>query len=206
MNYLDIMFILIAGVFIAIGIFKGFVKTIIDFLSGIISFFAALILARPIAGVLAELTYFDPARQNITDFFNNRAQGASETVSSAVGTLSVPEFISEYILKGLPDPSSLMSDGVQYVSAGFFTLMLTAIVFVVILIIVRMIFFFLSKSIASLFKKVKILQSTDRFLGGLLGAVNALFISFIILAVIAMMASKFPHLVGSISDLSLIHI
>ena len=28
MNYLDIMFILIAGVFIAIGIFKGFVKTI----------------------------------------------------------------------------------------------------------------------------------------------------------------------------------
>ncbi|MDD2392657.1 MAG: CvpA family protein [Eubacteriales bacterium] len=200
MNITDIVFVLFVGLLIVIGVVKGFVRTVIDLISGFVAFVAALILSRPIAHLLADMTYFDPAKQRISDFFNDRASGAADTVTKAVNGLSVPEFISEYILKDIPDSSTLLSDGVQYVSSAFFTLMLTAIVFVVILIIIRMLFFFLAKSFESLFKKVKVLRTTDKLLGALLGALNALFITLIILSVVAMAASKFPKFIDSISD------
>lgn len=200
MNSIDIIFVIFAAIFIIVGVVKGLVKSVIDLFSGIVSLFVALLISRPIAHVMAGMSMFDGPKETIRNFFNQQATNTTSTVMEAVNKIPIPEFIREFIMKDIPDPSVALSGKINSLSENLFMLMLTAVVFVIILIIVRILFFLLSKSINSIFKKIKFLKATNSIFGGLFGAINALLFTYIILAVIAMFASKFPDTTRLISE------
>ncbi len=200
MNTADICFLVFAALLTVVGIFKGFIKMIIDLFSGLIAFAAAILLARPIAAALGGLSYFDPSRERIREFLVKHASGVSDTVADAVNGLQVPGFIRDLILRDAGDPSALLSSGAAALAGKVFTVMLTAAVFLVIMVLIRIVFFLLERSIEGIFRRVRVLKTTNRILGGAFGLVNALFITYVILAIIAMTASNFPGTVKLLAD------
>lgn len=200
MNYVDIIFILFLGIFAAVGVIKGFVKTVIDFASGIIAFLVAGIFAKPIAVFLSGLSVFEPGQKKIELFLMEKAGGASSTAEKILSDIKIPDFVSKYLINNMDGSATKMQDIISELASGLYVLFLTAIVFIVILIIVRIIFFLLDKTIKALFKKVKLLKNTDKALGGILGLLNALFIVSLILALIALGSSKLPGITNAVSQ------
>lgn len=204
MNTADFCFFGFVALLTIVGIFKGFVKTIIDLFSGIIAFAAAALLAQPITARIGGLPLFDPSKEKIRTFFLDRASGASESIGSAIDKLSIPDFIKSFILKDAGDPAGLLTDGADALAKTVFTVMLTAIVFLLIMVLIRIIFFLLEKTIEKLFKKVKLLKAVNHVLGGVLGLVNAIFLTYVVLAILAMTSSTFPGAAASVSDSAIV--
>ncbi|MHB1453501.1 MAG: CvpA family protein [Saccharofermentanales bacterium] len=200
MNPADICFLIFIVLLTVIGMFKGFVRMIVDLFSGIIAFVAAVVLSGPIASALGGMSLFDSSKEKIRTFFLDHAANASETVGKAVAKLQIPEFIKSFILKDAGDPAALIGSGVDTLADKVFMMMLTAVIFIVIMVIIRIVFFILEKSIEGIFKKVKLLNATNKILGGALGFVNAIFTVYIILAILAMTSSTFPQTVSYITE------
>ncbi|MHB8962977.1 MAG: CvpA family protein, partial [Saccharofermentanales bacterium] len=200
MNPADICFLVFIVLLTVIGIFKGFVRMIVDLFSGIIAFIAAVLLSGPISAALGDLSLFDSSKEKVRTFFLDHAADASETVGKAVAKLEIPEFIKSLILKDAGDPAALIGNGVDALADKVFMMMLTAVVFIVIMVIVRIVFFILEKSIEGIFRKVKLLNATNKILGGALGFANAIFTVYIILALLAMTSSTFPQTLAYVTD------
>ena len=202
MNIADYILIIFIGVMLIFGIYKGFVKMVVDLLSNIVSFLVAVVLSRTIAGAIADFAIFDGMKKGIQDFFTNNASLASKNVSQTVDGIVLPQFIKDFLLKGFPDTTQTINNGAQALSERVFYLMLLAIVCIAIFIVVRVAFYFIETAIEKIFKKIKILDMGNKILGGALGVADAVLITYIILAIVTLLASQMPSIVSSVSESS----
>ncbi len=205
MNILDLAFIAFLLVLTAVGIYKGFIKTAFGLLAGIVSFAVAALFSKPLASLLSGLKLFDPAKLKLEGYLLEKASGAGDNVNSVVEGLGLPGFINNLLFKDFSDKSALfLEDSAKSLGDTLFTFILLAVVFIVLVIGIRLLMIFLGKTFDKIAKKVKLLNTTNKLLGGFFGLINALFITFLVLAVITLLASQMPGTVESVNKTSLV--
>lgn len=204
MNTADIILLAFILLMIILGLYKGFVKMAIGLLTGIAAFIASAFLARPIANALREFSVFDGAKTAIQKFFTDKSDAATKSITQTVNDIAMPEFMKESLLKGFPDPSQTLKSGADTLADKVFFLMLIGIAFILLLIVIRIAFFIIEKSMEGAFKKIKILDATNRVLGAAFSLLQSALIIYIVLAIIALLASRMPSVVSMISESSIV--
>lgn len=200
MNIADIVMMILIISMLLFGIFKGFVKMVIDLISSLAAFIAAIYLSKTIAGVIKDFPIFDGMKNSVQEFFTNNASFASKNVTETINAINLPEFIKNYILKDFPDPTQAINSGALELADRVFYLMLLAIVAIILFIVIRIAFYFLEMVFEKTFNKIKILDAINKIFGGAFGVANALLILYVALAIAALLASRMPGLISLISD------
>lgn len=204
MNIADIVMIVFIISMLLFGIFKGFVKMIIDLVSSLAAFIAAIFLSKTIASVIQDFPIFDGMKKGIQEFFTNNADLASKNVTQTVEGINLPVFVKNYILKDFPDPAQAINAGAQELADRVFYLMLLAIVGIILFIVIRIAFYFLEMVFEKTFNKIRILDAINKIFGGIFGVANAILILYVVLAIAALLASRMPTLMSYISDSAIV--
>lgn len=200
MNIADYILIGFVALMLFIGFYKGFAKMAISFLSGIVSFVVALYLATPLANLIDSWKVFDPAKEKIQNFFESGATYTTDNVQQTIEGISAPDFIKNILLSSFADKNEPIDSAVTMLTDKVFNLMLLGIAFIAILIILRIAFFFIEKIIVVTVSKVKVLNMTNRILGGAFSLLQAALLVYIILGIIALMSSGMLDTVDTISE------
>jgi hypothetical protein len=177
---------------------------LIELVSNIVAFLAAIFLARVIAGWAQNLAIFAGMKMQVQEYFTNNADLASKNVGEAINGLVIPQVIKDFILKDFPDTAQTMNSAAASLSERVFYLMLLIIVYLTIFIIVRVAFYFLEAVIEKVFKKVKLLDTTDKILGAVFGVADAVVVTFVILALFTLLSSRIPAVITVISESAIV--
>ncbi len=204
MNIADYILFLFIAAMILFGICKGFAGMVVDLLSNIVSIIAAVIFSRAVTGAIKDWTIFDGMKKAIQEYFTNNAALVSKNVAQTVDGIILPQFIKDFILKEFPDAGQSINNGAQALSEYVFYLMLLAIICLAIFIMVRVAFYFVEATTMKLFRKIKILDVTNRILGALFGIANAVLILYITLAIIALLSTRMPAVTQVVSDSAIV--
>ena len=204
MNIADYIFFLFIAAMILFGIFKGFVGMIVDLLSNIVSFIAAVFFSRALTGAIQDFPIFDGMKKAIQEFFTNNAALASKNVTQTIDGIALPQFVKDFILKDFPNSGQSVNNAAQTLAERVFYLMLLAIVCIAIFIIVRVAFYFVETVIMKVFKKIKILDVTNKILGAFLGLADGILILYIILAIITLISARVPSITQAVSDSAIV--
>lgn len=107
MGYYDYFVILVIGISVLYGIYKGFLSSAISMLSTVLSWIGALIFTDNLAaffqqktGVLEQIVYFVQANEKISDVTLRKAELDSlsaATISDAIQNANMPEFFKGFI-------------------------------------------------------------------------------------------------------------
>ncbi|MBQ1507187.1 MAG: CvpA family protein [Ruminococcus sp.] len=206
----NIIIICIIIAFIAIGTYRGLAKTLFN-LIGII---AALAVSRYLAPMAAQLIYNSFFRQGIIDNLEKSINryGVDYTVQNSLD--SVPGWISsiikfigsvfgadaDSIQRSISESGNFSSNAAKTIESeiGQFIVLLFALVLSLILFII--LFIIIKKIIkhALVIFKLPVIKQINCFLGGLLGAVEALIIIFLACSLFYIIMTKAnPELLNS---------
>ncbi len=191
---LSIIYLAVLAIFVLIGLFTGFIKSIFGFLKVIISTVIASIASKPIADFMKDRSFILKWKDSLETALNNKAEIFQTTYSSeyfdeAFSKLNLPEIIKDLLLKIvnylIPEMSetfgSIIARSIIYYS-------LIVVSFIVVYILVRILFSLIIHIFSKHEKNNPPLKAINRILGmamyfiiGLLiiGGVNYIF-TFII--------------------------
>lgn len=194
----DIVLIAIMALFAFYGFIKGFTSLLVRFLAGILTLVLSFVLCRNAADFLNDVF-------GMTDKLGASIAGAlpkvfgEELMSMPVsmvnegnlGSLSVPKFIVNLLLKIASDGSVPADTAVVDVLAPAFAYYIAVVIgFVLCYILFRILFFLIGR----LFKgvnKIPLLGGVNRLLGFLLGAIQGFLVVYVALSVVDLLPFGF---------------
>lgn len=199
MNWADIVIVAIILVSAWIGLKKGFIYSMFRILSFFISavlavkiypYVSKILTQTPIYGsikstIFAKLMFEQQSQSPAID--NQAKQAAADAV---VSNLKLPSFMKSTVMKGLPDPSSLIdvSKIVDAISAQLTGIVIDIMALVLIYIVIRLGLFFLRHLLQGI-AKLPVFKQLDKFGGLSFGAVEGLLTIYIVLTVVALFNS-----------------
>ena len=166
---LDILFVLIAAIFIAVGVKRGFIKSLIQsakfLLAIVITYFVG-----PIAGqFIKDRFVFQP----VFDWLNNKGIGVAEKLPDFLRP--APGTVEEGVLPLAQSISTIASNLIGYV-----------LVFVLAIVLLAILGWLLTK----ITDKIAILGTANRILGGLFGTVMGAIVLLVAATVIKFLDAK----------------
>lgn len=198
MPWIDIVICAILLIFALIGCFRGFLKTLIGFCGTLVTFIAAIFLAKLIGGALESWFGLNSGLANWL-FPTVQDECADGVVS---GVLLI---FAQILMKGydLSDPSVVGSSEFQNAFAGELGNILGMVITVVVLfVLLRILVFILSK----IFEKItsnKTIGRVDKYLGFLVGLLKGALSVFMVLGLIYLlspMITPLGDLIMSVKD------
>lgn len=181
MDYIGIIFLVIAGIYFIKGCKKGFIINLLESLKTIIGFVVAFIFCETVGSYLLEgsigsslITTTEETLLGINEIFGTVVTSENqELLGEAWEYLTVPASFKDTLLEAVngyiaTDPGLTIG---YYISKAITSYVTVVIGFVLILFVFSIVFWLLLKVFKSLSKNQGILS---RFLGGLVGLVRAL--------------------------------
>lgn len=199
MNWTDIVILAIIVVFSWFGLKQGFIYTMFR----ICSFFVSAILAVKTYPYMAKILTETPMYSSIKGTIFNKlmieqqsqapgvnAQAKQAAADTVINNLKLPSFLKNTIVKGLPDPSSLIDINkiVDAISTQLTNVVIDIMALVLIYIIIRIGLFFLRHLLQGI-AKLPVFKQLDKIGGLSFGAIEGLLTVYIVLAVIMLFNS-----------------
>lgn len=196
---LDIVFALIGIIFIAVGIKKGFIKSLIQSAKLLLAIVAAYFLGSQVGLILKEKFIFKPVYDFVFDKVNGLYLDATASLNPEEVIASFPKFLMNDELKNQITNATSEESGAALVESvstsiadpvsGFFANVLGyVLVFVVALIVLSIAAWLLTK----LTDKIGFLGTANRILGGVWGALMGAIVLFMIASVIKLIGAGDP--------------
>ena len=196
---LDIVFALIGIIFIAVGIKKGFIKSLIQSAKLLLSIVAAYFLGSQVGLILKDKFIFKPVYDFVFDKVNGLYLDATASLNAEEVIASFPKFLMNDELKNQITNATSEESGAALVESvstsiadpvsGFFANVLGyVLVFVVALIVLSIAAWLLTK----LTDKIAFLGTANRILGGVWGALMGAIVLFMIASVIKLIGAGDP--------------
>ena len=191
---LDILFVVVAAIFIAVGVKRGFIKSLIQSAKLILTIVATYFLGSPVAAFVKEKFVF----QKVYDFWFEKVDGIyqqanstlnidefRETVESAPNFLLAPEKKAEILTSLSEENGAAMVETVSNslahpVADVISNIIGYALTFVVAFIVLTVVAWLLTK-IADRFS---IIGTANRILGGVFGAAVGVIVLMIIAVIV----------------------
>ena len=188
-DIISIIYIAIIVLFALIGLKRGFFKTLVSFLKGIISFVISILLCEPLARLLTNSKIGSTLAIKISDVLNARGGLFTATItlenkeallSQALTEIKIPEVLHEFIssLVVVPSEGSVTIGNALALSITYYIFI--AITFIVLLILARLAVRLIAKIFKSL-EQIPFVGVTNKLMGTILNA----FIGFVIVCVIS---------------------
>ncbi|MBR5233060.1 MAG: CvpA family protein [Clostridia bacterium] len=196
-HMIDIILVAIIALIAFIGSKRGFVLTVFDLLSGIVSFIIAKIVA-PYASVFV---YDNFAKATVTAFLEQKYNDAQNAVTDAVSSVFgfLPEGMYTFAEKaGLIDASALSQDVLskittvaqleEKIARPVVLVVLNIICFAAIACIALIALRIVGRLISKIISKIKIIGKLNSILGGVFGIVKGILYVFIIAVVLSIVS------------------
>jgi len=191
LNILDIIVILIMAGCIISGAMRGFIRTVLGFASFIIAIFLTNLLyphvgrfLRGIDGLYTSMSTSISRMLGLESFLEERV-GA--TYNQIISDLPLPAVLRNSLAESYSDTSvanALNATGIdEYISGFLAGLAINVISFVIVLILVFFGIVFLTRAL-NLIAKLPIIRSLNKLLGGAVGAIWGLLLTWLVLAVV----------------------
>jgi len=178
--FLDLLVVLLFVLFIFIGVKKGFVKSVVSFLSSFGSLLVAGLLSRPIAIGIFDLFFRNPLHTTVEAALL-RAGAGMMTDKTAELLRELPGFLRFFIESGnmqgqlegaVNSGAATAADAVVNLVSPIFISFLSTISFFVLFVMAALALKLFSRVLEGLFR-APVLGTTNRALGGVLGAARA---------------------------------
>lgn len=215
LTYYDYIVLLIIGVSIIFGIYKGFISSAGSILVTICAWVGALLFTDDLAlllqqktNILEEIIYYVQADETITDLTLRKTSIFSlsgEAISQAVESANIPEFFKPHILQNI---SNHVFDAVEtlgdYFDYTVGSVILNILCFFAVLILVALIVSIIKSGLEAMVK-LPALKYVDGLLGAGFGAVRGLFMVYVFFMLVPVILLVIPNSVvtkylGNISD------
>jgi uncharacterized membrane protein required for colicin V production len=180
MGTIDLIIIGIIGLFLIIGIAKGFMKQILSAANWLLSLIGSFLLLKPVSALVAKTAVKTTINTKVGDWIASKgalfsttitSSQASEQLTGAISELGLPEFIAKAIVGGLDLSSVEGSTLAEVLAPTIGNIILTVLtflaLFLVLAIVLKIIFHLLNK----VFDK-GVLGVVNRILGAVLGLVK----------------------------------
>lgn len=189
---LDILFVLVAAIFIAVGVKRGFIKSLIQSAKLLLTIVATYFLGSPVAAFIREKFVF----QKVYDFWFEKINGIYQSTSATTEELratveSAPDFLlapekKAEILSSLSEESGAAM--VETVSNNLATpisdvisnIIGYALTFVLAFVVLTVAAWLLTK----IAERFTVIGTANRILGGAFGAVVGVFVLMIIAVIV----------------------
>ena len=202
MNIIDIVVLALLILLLLIGFFKGFLNTMLKFISTLLSFAAAIYLARPVTALLNN--WFGVVNKFSTMF----AQKFSEMFvpfTNVSGEIIKAEHINAtgILKKALSlfiDNSTIYESDtalVQTLANNAASMFVIAIITIVLLVLIKLVIYLLAKLFDALKNRSAAFSGLDRILGGVFGLAKGLLIIAIVF-VIANLLQPIPEVASAL--------
>lgn len=188
---LDIITIAILVIGFIIGIKRGFVRSILGFLSSI----ASAVAASFVSGWLAEIIYNTFFKNNAVNMFSSlisndgmmaKIAGGGPIYNYVVNNLHMSGYDDNAIMSILNNVNSA-PQALESAIAPIFIALIQGILFVVLFIVFMVLFHFLLKAMR-LITHLPIIHQFDQLFGGLLGLIEAVVILFVLILVFGLIS------------------
>ena len=188
-DIISIVYVAIIVLFALIGLKRGFFKTLVSFLKGIISFVVSIFLCEPLAKLLTNSTIGANVVIKISDVLNSKGGLFTATItnenkeallSQALNQIKVPNGLHDFLtsLVVVPSEGSVTIGEALALSITYYVFI--AITFLVLLILVRIAVKLISKMFKSL-EQIPFVGILNKLLGTVLNA----FIGLVIVCLIS---------------------
>lgn len=196
---LDILFVLIAAIFIIVGVKRGFIKSLIQSAKLLLSIVAMYFLGSHMAAFLREQFIF----KGVYDFVYGKVDGLYKEATASLNTdellASFPEFLLNDEVRANIENATSEESGTALVesvtnsianpvSDVFSNILGYALTFVLALIVLSIAAWFLTK----LADRITFIGKINRILGGVWGALMGIIILFMIASVIKFLGTGSP--------------
>lgn len=202
-TYIDGIFLGVIILLTLIGVFRGFLRTVLAFCGTLVKLVIAFFLSKPIAALVSSWTKIDDRLRlrfydwaaGLSDQFTVNLVGMNEQelgnqISSALSDANFPR-----ILRGVfgnifqITPDAIAGKEVvtiaDMVSISLTQFVLVVCSFVAIFLILFAVIFVLKRIAKTIFERNRFFFKADRVLGGIVGFVEGLFICLVLLSLIS---------------------
>lgn len=201
MDIISCIFIVLILAFILFGFIKGFLRSLLYYARGILSFFIALIFCQPLANLFQSLSFVQQGKITIQEWLYNQNTLFRQTfypeerekVLDALKSLSIPDFFASFLADKITPsiPSGGIELGVTVADALMMTL-LTIFSFIILIIAVRILLMILRRFTKMLLNRLPTIKIIDRIFGLLLGAfIGIVVVDFICILFTGIMSVPF---------------
>ena len=202
MGYYDFIVILIIGISVLYGIYKGFLSSAISMLSTVLSWIGALIFTDNLAAffqqktaVMERIIFFVQANEKITDVTLRKAEldGLSAaTIAQSVENANMPGFFKNFITTNIENRTfsavNTLGDYFDYTVAS---VILNILCFVGLLIFIKIVFMII-EAVVEHMVELPALKMIDSTLGAGFGALRGLFFVYVFFALLPIILVVLP--------------
>lgn len=184
----DLVVIAIILVMAIVSSAKGFMKCLIGFIGTVMSIVLALLFCKAVSsffqnqfGWLSSLSDFFCERFSSLSAFNVPIEDAKDLTN-----LNVPAFIVSVVIEAFS--SSPIPEGTtaaQLIAPVLAQYLLNIISFVIIFLLIKLVCFFLNKTLGEAFRTIPIIRSVNGILGFVVGVIEAVFLICTLLYVLS---------------------
>ena len=160
---LDIVFVLIAIVFIAIGVKRGFIKSLIQSAKFLLAIIITYFVAPMVSGFVKDKFIFQPIYDWLNKMGTNAVEGLPKFLQPAEGT------VGQEVLPIADSVSTLISNVIGYV-----------VTFVLAIVVLTIVAWLLTK----LTDRINFLGTANRILGGVFGALMGVIVLCVIAVIV----------------------
>ncbi len=185
MDFFSIIFLIIFFFFAIFGTIKGFLRTLLYFINGIIALFVACLFCNQLADILIKLPVVVNAESDLISWLNQQGTlfstriypGQEDLIVEALKSISIPEFLAQIIANNSKD--LITNEGIilsETIGFKIISLIVIIISFVILLILTRLLLFLVKKFIDRMFDTLPAVKSVDRLFGFVFGCLLAIII------------------------------
>lgn len=199
----DCIFAVIMLIFIIVGICKGFLRSVVKMLSGIVSLVLAFLLCKTFASVLNSVFGLNGA---FVDFYvkcfkvDDNVMGMT-AITDKLATINIPQFVRDLIVNTLESLGiSATTTFNSTVPPLLANISVAVISFLILWIIFKIIFAILGKFL-KVIDKIPIIRGINKLLGAVLGVVKGAILVFTVLLLVSMFSAVMPQpVIDTIND------
>ncbi len=193
MNGLDIFVLAVIGICVAVGYFRGFVKTCFSFVPGVVS----LLLTNKIYPVFSKFLRTTPVYGYIEDGvakaldLNSMASSVSAQTNDYINSLSIPDFLKESLISN-NNPvvySVLNASGINDYISGFIANMILNILSMIAVAVGLIVIFKLVLVLLDVVTKLPVIHGINSAGGLIIGLFEGVLIVWIVFVVAVLFVS-----------------
>lgn len=195
MNIIDIVILVILGVNVLVGYFRGFIKTIFGLISMVLTIFLTYTFHPKVLELVKETAVRENLASKIREIFDfsglvEHSLG-KEAQTDFIANLNIPQMMKDYLIENnnaevfrLMDVSSFE----EYISNSITDAVLSVIVFIALFALISLGLTILV-SVLDILSRLPILKQVNRIFGAITGGIIGIILTWILVIVVSVFAS-----------------
>ncbi len=202
-TYIDGIFLGIILIFVLIGLFRGFLKSVLAFCGTLVKLVISFFLCKPVANLISNWTQADDRliskfytwASGLSDAFNVNLVGMNQAEIDSSVNVAITDGSFPRILRGLCknilqiSPETLAGNEsvtiANIISIALARVVLVVICFVAIFVLLYIVLFILKRIMKRVFENNKFLFKTDKTLGAVIGLVEGVFAVTVLFGIVS---------------------